>query len=267
MKSILYCKHFVRSFLGNPGKPQNQCQAETSVAATLKSKVSYWENTLEASPFVLDIIKEGYRIPFTSEPPPSYDKNNASATRNREFVEKSIKELLADGRIRETKIKPHNVNPLSVSEGQKLRLVLDLRNVNPYVNNVKFKYEGLKTASDLLEKDDFMATFDLKNGYHHIPIDENFQGYLGFAWTFADGSTKFYVYTVLPFGLSSASYVFTKFTRPLIKKWRAAGIKNIMYLDDGIIIAPTSDTAKQICETIRQDLKGAGVTLNEEKTN
>ena len=153
-----------------------------------------------------------------------------------------------------------------MSEGQKLRLVLDLRNVNPYVNNVKFKYEGLKTASDLLEKDDFMATFDLKNGYHHIPIDENFQGYLGFAWTFADGSTKFYVYTVLPFGLSSASYVFTKFTRPLIKKWRAAGIKNIMYLDDGIIIAPTSDTAKQICETIRQDLKGAGVTLNEEKT-
>ena len=103
-----------------PWNLQYQSQTETSVAEKLQSKASYCENTLEAPPFVLDIIKKGYQIPFKSEPPPSYDKNNASAIRNSKFVENSIKELLVDGRIRETKTRPHNVNPLSVSEGQKL---------------------------------------------------------------------------------------------------------------------------------------------------
>ena len=39
---------------------------------------------------------------------------------------------------------------------------------------------------------------------------------------------------MLPFGLSSAPYVFPKLMRPLVKLWRAKGLKAVMYLDDGI---------------------------------
>ena len=49
-----------------------------------------------------------------------------------------------------------------------------------------------------------MFTFDLKSGYHHIDIHPDYQTYLGFAW-----ESKFCLH-VLPFGLSTACYIFAK---------------------------------------------------------
>ena len=43
------------------------------------------------------------------------------------------------------------------------------------------------------------------------------------------------MFTVLPFGLSIACYVFTKLMRRLIRYWWGRGLKAIVYLDDGII--------------------------------
>ena len=212
------------------------------------------------------MIRDGYQIPFTSTPPSSFEKNNASAIRNSDFVESSLKELLADGRIREVSEVPYTVNPLSVSEGEKPRLVLDLRNINPYVVATKFKYEDLRTLAELLQQGDHLATFDLKNGYHHIAIDDAYQEYLGFSWTFKDGRTRYFVFTVLPFGLSSASYAFSKLTRPLTKKWRAAGTRSVMYLDDGIFTSPSFAETRGICDTVRRDLGQAGMDINEEKS-
>ena len=38
---------------------------------------------------------------------------------------------------------------------------------------------------------------------------------------------------ILPFGLTSAPYISTKLTMPLIKKWRSEEKTILMYLDDG----------------------------------
>ena len=65
---------------------------------------------------------------------------------------------------------------------------------------------------DYFEKDCFCIKFDLKSGYHNIDISEEFQTYLGFSW-----NQKYYRYTVLPFGLSSAPFIFTKCLRPVVK--------------------------------------------------
>lgn len=46
------------------------------------------------------------------------------------------------------------------------------------------------------KKDEYLCTFDLKSGYHHIDIHINSQMYLGCEW-----KGKHYVFTVLPFGL------------------------------------------------------------------
>ena len=48
-----------------------------------------------------------------------------------------------------------------------------------------------------------MFTFDLKAGYHHVEIVPRHRTYLGFAWR-----SDHYVFTDLPFGLSSAPYAF-----------------------------------------------------------
>ena len=57
---------------------------------------------------------------------------------------------------------------------------------------------------------------------------------IGFRWD-TKGTPQFYAFTVLPFGLYTACYVFTKLLRPLIKQWQGKGLEAIIYLDDGIV--------------------------------
>ena len=120
---------------------------------------------------------------------------------------------------------------------------LSLRHVKDYLCVKKFKYENLKTVSNILEKNNQIFTFDLKSRYHHIPIHKDFQKFLGFSWEFK-GEKRFFEFIVLPFGLSSACYIFTKLMRKLVKKWRSAGIKCVMYLDDGIGAVITNNATK-----------------------
>ena len=84
----------------------------------------------------------------------------------------------------------------------------------------------------LVEKEDLLCTFDLTSGYHHVDIHPNSQSFLGFKW-----KERYYVFTVLPFGLATACYVFTKLLRGLVKLWQGEGIRCVMYIDDGIIMS------------------------------
>ena len=106
----------------------------------------------------------------------------------------------------------------------------------------------------------------MKSGYHHIAIHPDDIKYLGFAWNF-NGETRYFLFLVLPFGLSTASYIFTKMTRPFLKKWRGSGIRSIIYLDDGILGSHTKSATAQHCLFARADLEDAGFLLNEEKSN
>ena len=72
---------------------------------------------------------------------------------------------------------------------------------------------------------------------------------------------------MLPFGLASACYAFTKLTRPLVKKWREQGIRCTMFLDDGIQAAETYERAYLQGNRQKQDMKKAGLTINFEKSN
>ena len=73
----------------------------------------------------------------------------------------------------------------------------------------------------LLYKGFIHVSFDLKSGYHHVEISLEYQTSLGFSWKASDsGELIFYVFTVIPFGLFTAPYVFTKLLKPLEKHWR-----------------------------------------------
>ena len=100
-----------------------------AVKGRLKSSVSFWASTLDAPQFTLDAIVHGYRIPFASYPAPCFLSNNLSALRHPDFVVCAISELLDNGCIAEHSEPPFCVNPLTVVEGKKLRLAIDLRHV------------------------------------------------------------------------------------------------------------------------------------------
>ena len=64
-----------------------------------------------------------------------------------------------------------------------------------------------------------MFSFDLKSGYRHVDISQEHQTFLGFSWRASDsGDELFYVFTVLPFGLSTAFHVFTKLSKSLVRE-------------------------------------------------
>ena len=121
--------------------------------------------------------------------------------------------------------------------------------------------------SEILHKGDYFTTFDLTSGYHHIEIHPEHHKFLGFEWTFEDVSTRSFQFCVLPFGLASACYVFTKILRPFTKRWRGRGIKAIIYIDDKIAASQSFEIAKFVSELVRHDLFSAGFVINSEKSN
>ena len=168
--------------------------------------------------------------------------------------------MLKCGTFIEAEKPPEVINPLSVSinfSGKK-RLILDLRYVNGHVYKDKIKFEDWKCFEHYLEgKERYLFKFDLKNGYHPIDIFEPHQKFLGFSWIFK-GNIKFFVFTVLLFGLTSASFIFTKVVRPLVKYWRLNSVKIICFSDDKIGIEYNYEEAKRKSEFVQQTLRKSG---------
>ena len=233
------------------------------VQGRLKAKSKFWEEVLEAPLPVREWVAEGYKLPFLSIPPSYCRANQRSALENTSFVSSAIAELLSNRCVKEIDYKPHICSPLSVVANStgKLRLVLNLRYLNQYLLRDKFKYEDLRIAMQMFEPEDYMFTFDLKAGYHHVDVYKQHWDYLGFAW--ADGTTqRYYVFCVLPFGLSTACFVFTKLLRPLVKHWRSQGFKIVVYLDDGICATQGKANAERDSLSIQKDLCEAGFVTN-----
>ena len=230
------------------------------IKGSLRQHLHAWQS-IGAYPTILHIIEHGYEIPFISHPPSMYSVNK-SALINADFVNGSISDLLASGLIVKVPFKPYIVSPLSVAENRtKKRLILDLSRLNKFVQKEKIKFEDWKVALDFFDKDVFAVKFDLKSGYHHIDISTKCQSFLGFSW-----ENCFYCYTVLPFGLSSAPFVFTKCLRPIVKHLRCNNIKIVLYLDDGLAFAQSYSACTDVSELIQDTLSRTGFVVNMEKS-
>lgn len=110
-----------------------------------------------------------------------------------------------------------------------------------------------------------MFSFDMKSGYHHIPIAPEHQKFLGFSWDFGTGP-RYFTFRVLPFGLSVAPWLFTKLMRSLVKHWRSLGFLLVLYLDDALVVAPTRALALKALARVHDDLNNAGILTNDDKS-
>ena len=156
---------------------------------------------------------------------------------------------------------------MSVQSSGKKRLILDLRHVNYFLKKQKVKYEDWKVAQSYFHKGSFMFSFDLKSSYHHIEIHPDYQCFLGFAWEFeGDSSFRYFVFTVLPFGLSTAPHIFNKLLKPLEKHWRIHGINMALFLDDGMFLEKTEYDCKEVSQRVQRDLHSAGLVANKTKS-
>ncbi|XP_072019664.1 uncharacterized protein [Amphiura filiformis] len=239
---------------------------DIKVSGRLKSHQEFWHK-IGAPDFILDIVKYGYVIPFYDLPPNQFSRNNKSALDNGDFVTRAISDLVKLGTVEVCHIAPHVINPLTVSvqSNGKKRLILDLRLVNQFIHKKSVKFEDMRTALLFLKKGGYMFKFDLKSGYHHVDIHPSHQTFLGFKWT-VDGKSTMFRFTSLPFGLSSAAFLFTKTVRPLVKKWRSEGKNIVVFLDDGLGFADSFVEANSVSEEIKADLIASGFVPNVQKS-
>ena len=100
---------------------------------------------------------------------------------------------------------------------------MNSRSVNLHIFKQKFKCEDLSVALKVMSKGYYLFKFDLKSGYPHVKIFPDFRKYLAFAWDFGDRVLKYFQFAVLPFGLSSAPYLFTKLLKPVVTSWHSYG--------------------------------------------
>ena len=267
-------KYFHSSHISSLNEPPGNCIKDSGfksgekgciVKGSLKNHLQFWHK-IGANVSVIDVLENGYKIPLITLPKAAKFPNNHSALNNANFVTQTVEELLNTGRIKEVKNPPYAVNPLSLSENgsHKLRLILDLRYVNKHVFKDKIKFDDWKIMQDFLEPTDLLFKFDISQGHHHIDIDEQHQKYLGFSWKIK-GQTRYFVFTVLPFGFTSAPFLLTKVMRCLVTFWRAQGIKISVFIDDGL---GSADKVQSNIHSlvVKKSLTEAGFVINTQKS-
>ena len=70
----------------------------------------------------------------------------------------------------------------------------------------------------------------------------------------------------LPFGFSSALYIFTELLRPLVAYWRLQGIHIVVYLYDGLGEAPSYQVTFDLSTKVKSDLVHSEFVPNSEKS-
>ena len=90
----------------------------------------------------------------------------------------------------------------------------------------------------------------------YLPLDVKHhsinQSILGFSW-----KGSFYCFTVLPFGLLSAPFIFTKCLKAMVKFWRQNAIDIVLYLDDGLGMSSSVDNCVKDSFFVKQSLLDA----------
>ena len=126
----------------------------------------FWCETLKPSRYVLDIIKFGYKLPFSSEPPRSFSQNNRSAREDQDFVRAEIFRLESLGCIERVETLPYLILPLSSVFSKNKRLVVDAsRSLNPYLKNRRVRLQDHRDIPTFVNSGDIFTVDDLDSGY------------------------------------------------------------------------------------------------------
>ena len=121
--------------------------------------------------------------------------------------------------------------------------------------------EGIHVLRDLLKAGDWMAKTDLQDAYFMVPMAEEDRNYLRFQW-----KGRAYQFNCLPFSLSSAPWVFTKTTWPVVAALRELGLRMIIYIDDILIVAETESLLRDHIMGVVYLLENLGFVINHPKS-
>lgn len=220
--------------------------------------------TLTNDQVILDWIV-GYKLPLSRIPiQTSSPKEKVFKGSDRQEMLSAITQLQNLGAIRTCSYQRDQFVSrifLADKSGRRKRFILNLKQLNHYIQAPHFKMEDTRTVTRLFQKDNFAATIDLKDAYYLIPVQEECRKYLRFSF-----EGKLYEFTCLPNGLASAPYMFTKLLKPVIKFLRSNGIIVVSYLDDFLILGSSEQECHNNVQFVVKLLLSLGFVINDDKS-
>ena len=232
--------------------------------------LSQWtESTV--SPFVHDLIENGYRLEFSAPPPPIFLVTQPPRDREKaEALGLLLGDLLDQRVLSEVPQEEEGQGVYShvfvvKKPSGKYRLILNLRPLNKWVRYKRFRMESIFSVTSLIFPKCYMATVDLRDAYLHIPIRQECQKFLRLAVRLGS-ATKHLQFRALPFGLSSSPRIFTKVLAEALAPLRLQGVTIVPYLDDLLFIAPSGHQLESDLKVALSFLRSLGWLVNEEKS-
>jgi len=232
-----------------------QLSLRTSAAPYTRVRQMFhaWE-AVGAGPTVLSWIRYGYRLPFVTQLKPFHHVSRVpTSLAERTELRAMLEKLLDIGVVvPATDTRFISRSRLEPKRDGGFRLIVDLRHVNSHLVNMPCSYETLADLQSIIRPDDWMISMDLEQGYYHVGIHAQHQRFIT---TEIDGQVV--SFTALPFGLSTAPRVFTKFMRPFVKFVRQQGVRMLQYLDDSLFMAETREEllrTRDIVQSLLQEL-------------
>ena len=144
---------------------------------------------------------------------------------------------------------------------QKHRLILDLSQLNQFINCPTYKMLTIQDVKYLLQQGYWTISIDFLDGYWHVPVAPSKRPFLGFRYRNQD-----YQFRSMPFGLCTAPRVFTKVVAYVVRVLASIGIWCLPYLDDLLLLAPTKEECLRIRERALEIIKNLGFIVNEKKS-
>ena len=248
-----------------PGSRNSGSQGK--IGARLLLFANNWKS-LGAEPWIVQVVSEGYKIPFLLPPPLSVSPVALTAyqpgSERFRALEEEVTALIEKGAIVPVSDSvPAFYNRLFVVPKATggWRPVLDVSRLNKFVDLTSFSMESSRSVLNAIRQGDFLLTTDMKDGYFHIPIHQESQKFLRFVF-----QGKVFQFRALPFGLSTAPQVFTRVIAFLGRLLRLRGVRVILYLDDWLLLAGTIKEALRAKRILLELTDTLGIVLNLQKS-
>ena len=231
---------------------------------------NFWKTWLDlgAGPKVVQILKEGYTLPFWIRPKltrsPTVISCYVNPHRNSYLLE-AFHQLIAKNAVElvkhQTSLGFFNRLFLVPKPNNKWRPILDLSKLNLFLKTEKFKMETPETIRTSLQQGEWVTSLDFKDAYFHIPIQEQSRKYLRFH---VQGQT--YQFKALPFGLSTAPLEFTVIAKEVKLMAIHKGIRIHQYLDDWLVRARSHQACLQHTQILVETCQTLGWLVNLDKS-
>ena len=193
----------------------------------------------------------GDTIEFENDIPTKHNAKNPSFSPvEEEEIQVILEEMLHKRIIRETTHESTEfVSPIFIVKKPDggTRLILNLKELNDFIKYEHFKMDGINTIINMVTRNCFMATIDLKDAYYSVGISRLFQKFLKFKW-----KEKLYCFTCFPNGLGSCPRKFTKLNKVPVTTLHFENVPLSGYIDDFFTKGDTfSKCEENIHKTVR----------------